>query len=138
MPRKKGTGVPSSSKTGTPVSAKDADWGGFINVRMTDDDKAKFALWEAENGRSLWTAFAELLGKGMKFSLAYDADGDFYLATFTAAGADLIGIDLRCCLTARAPEWERSISLLIYKHEVMAEGDWGKYRPKSQTFDRLG
>jgi hypothetical protein len=138
MPRGKKPGVGGSSSKGTPLAGRQDNWGGFINVRLLDQDKADFAVWQADNAATLWTDLQEYLATGFKLSLSYDADGDFYLATFTAEGREIIGIDLRCCLTARAPEWETAISLLIFKHEVLAQRNWGSYRPASMTFDKLG
>ncbi|HET8671976.1 MAG TPA: hypothetical protein VFM05_15575 [Candidatus Saccharimonadales bacterium] len=138
MPRGKANGSNASRKSGTPLAGRQDNWGGFINVRLSEEDKAAFAVWSADRGGSHWSDFAEYLAKGFKFSLSYDPDGDFYLATFTAEGKELIGVDLRCCLTARAPEWETAVSLLMFKHEVLAHENWGSYRPAENRFDRLG
>jgi hypothetical protein len=138
MPRNKGQNFTSPKKTGTPVKQDPYDWGGFIDVRLTAEDKANFAIWSEDHAASMWTEFQEEIARGFKFSLSYDPKGDFYLACFTGAGEELIGIDLRCCLTARAPEWEQSILVLLYKHQELAHGDWGSYRPAQLGFDRLG
>ena len=138
MPRGKGNSTGSAQSTGTPVKVEEFDWGGFINVRIDEDDKAQYDLWAEDNDPTMWVNFQDYLGRGFKFSLAYDPKGDFYLATFTAAGTKLIGIDLRCCLTARAPKWETAISLLMFKHEVLAHGNWGSYLPSQMKFANFG
>jgi len=138
MPRGKADSASKKGKETLVSKPDDFDWGGFINVRISDEDKAAFDLWAAETESTMWVDFQELVAKGFKFSLSYDGKGDFYLATFTAAGRALIGIDLRCCLTARAPEWEVAIHLLMFKHEVMARGDWGTYKPSDLRFANFG
>lgn len=134
---KRNTGA-GEAGAGTPANLNDMEWGGFINVRMSDEDKTAFRFWANERDSHMWVDFQELVSRGFKFGLSYDPVGDFYLATFTAGGAALIGIDARCCLTARAPGWEESISLLIFKHEVLAKGNWGTFRPKTMRFDNFG
>lgn len=138
MPRKSNGGSSNAANFRTRKRALEPDWGGFIDVRISDQDKADFDVWATDNSGTMWGDFQDLLAVGFKFSLSYDPDGDFYLATFTAAGQDIIGIDLRCCLTARAPEWEVALHLLLFKHYVMAKGNWGSYHVKSGTFKNFG
>lgn len=114
------------------------EWGGFINVRLTDDDKTSFGKWSIEHELTFWSDFQDYVSRGFKFGLSYNAEEDFYLATFTAGGKALIGIDARCCLTARAPAWEDAVMLLLFKHEVLAHGNWGTYRVKEMRFDNFG
>lgn len=124
--------------TGAPVNVNDMEWGGFINVRLTDEDKTAFAAWLKENEASVMTDFLECVTKGFKFSLSYDPDGDFYLATFTAGGLKMIGLNARACMTARAPDWFEAVALLMFKHVVLAKGNWGSFKPKSLRFDNFG
>lgn len=138
MPRQKRSHPVNASQKGTPFKKDDPGWGGFIECRMNEQDKLDFAVWSEEHAASMWMEFQDFISRGFKFSLSYDSDGDFFLACFTASGEDLIGIDLRCCLTARAPEWEQSLLLLLFKHTVMAGENWGSFRPAQNRFDRLG
>ena len=138
MPRGKGNAASTSRTSSSLDKLEDLEWGGFINVRIDEDDKVQFEIWSEGNRSNLWVDFQEYLSRGFKFSLSYDPKGDFYLATFTAAGVKLIGIDLRCCLTARAPVWEVAIALLMFKHEVLAKGNWGNYLPSQLKFANFG
>jgi hypothetical protein len=138
VPRTKKQGSGDAPTKRTRFKQEEYDWGGFIDARLTEEDKKMFADWHKQLGTAVWISFSDYLSGGLKASLSYDAQGDFFVATFTGAGIPLIGIDLRCCLTARAPEWETAVALLIFKHEVMAQKDWGTYKPKTNQFDRLG
>jgi hypothetical protein len=121
-----------------PSSNNSPEWGGFIDVRMEEQDKADFRVWSEQNGEQVWIDFLDLLGSGFKFGLSYDRQGDFYLATFTAHGRELIGLEDRYCLTARAPNWETALALLVFKHLIMTGGNWGAYRPKQRQIDNFG
>jgi len=127
MARGKRPATPVSSTAKAFSHPINGDWGGFVNIRMDEAEKEGFHSWYAQLGSSIWLTMQEYISSGLKLSISYDADGDFYLASFTGIGKDLIGIDLRCVLTARAPEWETAIALLVYKHEVMAHCNWGDY-----------
>lgn len=126
------------SNTGKAPSNNSPEWGGFIDVRMEEQDKLDFGIWSEQNAEQVWVDFLDLLGSGFKFGLSYDAQGDFYLATFTAHGKELIGLDDRYCLTARAPNWETALALLVFKHLIMTRGNWGAYRPKQRQIDNFG
>jgi hypothetical protein len=138
MARSSKNGASKSIETGTPVKASDVPWGGYVDLRLDDDDKQQFGVWSVSEHESFWLEFMELLGKGFKFGLSYVAEDDCYLASFTAHGERLIGLNDRYCLTARAPAWEQAVMLLIFKHLVMARGNWGNFKPKSRKMERFG
>jgi len=119
-------------------NANEVKWGGFIDIRLTEDQKAAFYVWQRENEPGMWEEFAEVVAKGFKFGLSYDAENGCYIATFTASGRAVIGLDQRYCLTARAPEWPTALSLLLYKHVEIARGDWGTYSPVTQRMANFG
>jgi len=133
---KNGTSEP--RKPDPVVKASDVPWGGYVDLRLDEDDKQQFAVWSEAEQQSFWLDFVELLGKGFKFGLSYDQSGDFYLTSFTAFGKELIGLQDRWCLTARAPDWETAVALLLFKHLVLAQENWGNFRPKTQRFDNFG
>lgn len=138
MTRTKRNSGGGETAAGTPANVNDLEWGGFINVRMNDEEKADFHTWNAEHEATVMTDFLELVARGFKFGLSYDPDGDFYLATFTAGGLKMIGLNARACMTARAPDWFDAVALLVYKHVVLAKGNWGAYRPATLRFDNFG
>jgi hypothetical protein len=138
MSRSDKRGQNGSAESKPPVKEVDVPWGGYVDIRMDDDDIAQFRVWSTAEAESFWLEFVELLGAGFKFGLSFNVEGDFYLATFTAHGDRLIGLDLRYCLTARAPSWEEAVMLLLFKHLVMARGSWGNFKPKTRKMERFG
>jgi hypothetical protein len=138
MPRKSKATSTVPPKNGAPFKLAPVEWGGYIDLRLDDDDEQTFRLWCTDFMPSLWVEFVELVGSGFKFGLSYDQEGGFYLATFTASGKELIGMENRYCLTARAPDWEEAVALLLYKHLVMMDGYWGNYRPRTGRLSQFG
>jgi hypothetical protein len=120
--------MPRAKKSSNP--AKDEIvWGGFIDVKLTAEQKAAFAEFEAE---FQWTFMDDLLADEIKLSLSYDDNTETYLASMTSVKH--AGNGLRCVLTARAGTWERAVMLACYKHFALLEGDWGRYKPGSGTY----
>lgn len=130
MPRKKTTKLPvPQTEHGKFYVPSDAEWGGFINIRLEDEDKAKFDLWWSEHRTDAWSAFDDMLGEGMKVSLAYDAENECYICSLTGNGwKDSVK---RWCMTTRAGTMDEVIALAMWKHYVLSDGDWGDYAPKT-------
>lgn len=102
-------------------------WGGFINIRLSDADKDAFHQWFSTLDDDPLTGIFSLVLEGYKFSLSYAADGEYWTTSLTGEGLGLTGIVERCCLTARAPQVDQAIALLLYKHVVIAKGSWASF-----------
>ena len=131
-------GKSDSNGSGTPDKGKDVEWYGFIDFKLSDDQKEQFLAWSEETRAVFWGEFVEWVQSGLKFSLSYEGDGDFFTATFTGHGVNVVGFQGRACLTARAPEWETAVMLLVFKHSVLMDGTWKSWKPGSRTFERFG
>lgn len=119
MPRGK-----SSNGKGTKVESV---WGGFIDLRLNDDERAEFESFAAN---FQWSELEDCIGDDLKLGLSFDSVTGTYLATFTSDKH--AGQNLRCVLTARADDWQRAVVLVIFKHLRLLEGDWGRYKPSTQ------
>lgn len=117
MPRAKGK---------SKAEPQDISWGGFIDLKLDDDDKAGFAAWNSE---FQWTYLDDLLADEMKVSFSYDDNTETYLCSLTSVKH--AGNGMRCVLTARANSWELALALACYKHFVMLETDWGRFTPSN-------
>lgn len=138
MPRKSRKPDAVQSETGTPVDQKNVKWGGFIELRLDEDEKAVFERWDTQDAAGHWNMLMDALGNGLKFGLSYNSENDFYLATLTGSGVASVGLLDRYCLTARAETASRAIALLLYKHFVILDGNWGSYSPRLKSADRFG
>lgn len=138
MPRAKKSPTPDALPLQLQPRAlpSDAAWGGFINIRLTDDEKAAAQQWIRESEREAMSLFDDNLGEGFKFSLSYDAENQSYVATYTGAGWE--GSSLRCSMSARAGTWFEALALLVWKHNIHAGGNWGQYRTDGKKVPSFG
>lgn len=120
MPRGKNGNGKGGVRQGQP------EWGGFIDVRLSNGDQVEFAAWENEHE---FDDVDDVLGEGCKLAVSFDKSSDTYLATLTSENH--VSDGFRYVLTARAGLWEKAIRLVIYKHMVLLEGDWGRYKPSN-------
>lgn len=111
--------------------ASDAAWGGYVNLRVTEDERSDFDGWFIEEEANLSDMLAQAIVDGLKVSVSYDAENSSAIATFTGAGC--IGDKARYVLTARNADWWSAIALLLYKHHVLLDADWGRFRPANGT-----
>lgn len=106
-----------------------AEWGGFINIKVEDSQKNDFDNWWSTNRTYCWSALDDLMGEGMKVSLAYDQENECYICSFTGKGWDTSYS--RWCMSTRAGTLDESIALAVWKHFVLADCEWGDFLPKT-------
>lgn len=111
----------------------DAPWGGFINIRLSDQQKEEFHAWQEDNHEFSARYFDEMLGSGIKASFSYDAHNECYVLAVT--GALVLDIaSSRFCSTSRAGSMAEVVDLTVWKHDVLARGNYGNYKPKTGAF----
>lgn len=115
----------------------DASWGGFINIRLDDNQKAEFLSWYEKNYEVVNAAFVDMLGVGLKATFSFDAEHDCFICAIQGALVSEAGND-RFVSTSRASSLIEAIGLTVWKHTVLARGDYGAYRPKSGSFMSWG
>lgn len=115
----------------------DAPWGGFINIRLEDEQKDEFYLWLEANATHYPAAFDDMLGDGVKVSFAYDAAHECYICTVMGALVGSASAD-RFASTSRAGTLNEVIALSVWKHYELCGGDYGNYRPKDSKFMSWG
>lgn len=104
----------------------DSPWGGFINVRLDDEQKADYEVWVSENPNEPWRLLDDLLGEGMKVGFSYDSENECYILTFTGALVD--GSTERYCLTSRAGTLPDVVAVGTWKHFVLLKQNYGDLR----------
>lgn len=104
----------------------DNPWGGFINIRIDEAQKAEFHLWCEANPDEGWRILTDVLGQGMKVTLAYDNENECYILSFL--GALVEGSTERYCVTSRTGTLGDVIALAGWKHEVLVAGRYGDLR----------
>lgn len=139
MPRKK-TRTGENPAPSHPVPRyfvdSDAPWGGFLNARLDAEGKERFNDWFADVGSKVWQLLDDAVSEGLKYSLAYDAENEAYIATLT--GRLCLSLKQRWAASARAGTWEEATALVLWKHFVLAEGNWDSFRPSRGDFMKWG
>lgn len=137
MPRKaKNSPATPERKPGRFELDPKADWGGFINIKVTDEEKDTFETWWGVHRTDIWSSLEDLLGEGMKVALAYDALNECWTCSLTGKG--WAASQLRWCMSSRAGTLDESIALALWKHFVLADGDWGDFLPKTGRKQQWG
>lgn len=114
----------------------EAKWGGFINIRLDDDQTAAFREWDSDNPGEGARVLEDAMGEGIKVGMSYDRENQCTIVTFT--GALCAGSNERYCCTSRAGNIREAIQLAAWKHSQLALGDYGNYSPRSSTMMSWG
>lgn len=114
----------------------DAAWGGFINIKLDDEQKQTFFTWFADAGLAVHQLMDDLLGNGAKVTWNYDRENSCYLVAVT--GALVSGSNERYCVNSRAGTLVECMGLAVWKHFYLADGDFGAFRPASGKLNNWG
>jgi len=106
------------------------DWGGYIDVRMNNDEKLLFTAWWESNQTDVFNWLVDALTPGLKLGMMWDGENQCYVASLNGKGVK--SVDKRFTLTARAGTFDESFALLCYKHYVLLESDWGNWKPANK------
>jgi len=104
---------------------ENAPWGGFINVRLDDEQKEQFHAWYDANPNFSAQILSELLPAGIKVTLAYDWENDSWLCSFT--GRLVSESAERFVTTTRAGSMPEVIALACWKHVYVQRGFYKRY-----------
>lgn len=117
-------------------SPSDAPWGGFINVRLTDEHRGQFEAWYSSHSNDIGAMLTDILATGIKLSLTFDHENQCFLATLT--GALVPPSRDRFAVSTRAGTMSEVLALACWKHFVLAKQNYGAFRPKSGDFLHWG
>ena len=114
----------------------EAPWGGFINIRLDDEQKSTFTAWFEDNRQAVSQLLEDALFEGIKHGMAYDRKNSCFIVTFT--GALVFGSTERYVATSRAGTMLEALGLATWKHFVLCDGDYGNYKPGNGSFLNWG
>jgi hypothetical protein len=119
------------------VLPNDAPWGGFINMRLDEEQKAEFYEWLPQAEPHVEGEVDDMLALGIKLSLSYDWQNQCFICSVTGA---LVGADRasRYTSTSRASTRHEVLALTVWKHHVLVEGDYGNFAPQSGAVMKWG
>ena len=111
-------------------STPQLDWGGWIDIQVTQDMKEQFDIWARERQDLMSSGVADVVGTGLKLTLSYDTGHNTFVASLNGEGNSRV--HKRFTLTARSSDWWEAVCLLLYKHGILLKGDWANYKPKER------
>lgn len=140
MPRKKKTPLQTrkENREKPPLwCPSDAEWGGYINIRLDDQQKEQFHAWYAESSAEVGVYLEDFLASGGKFSVAYDDENECYIATL--AGSLLLQDDrARYTSSSRASTVTETMALAFWKHFILCAEDYSLFLPKTNRLMNWG
>lgn len=93
----------------------------FVDLELTGQQKDGFREWNWRETDSL--ASIERMGvEGYKFGSRYDRTNGSWIVSITCAEASLPNYGW--CLSARGKSFLHALSVVLYKHLIVLQGDW--------------
>lgn len=114
----------------------EAVWGGFINIRLDDEQKSSFFEWFEGSSGDVARLWDDLLIQEAKVTVVWDVEHQCYITT--VAGTLVEGSSERYVSTSRAGTLLEAMALTVWKHFYLADGDYGNFRPKDGGFMSWG
>lgn len=105
--------------------AKDVKGAGmprFVDVRLTAGQRDGFATWEVRESSDLVTLLQSLADDGYRVGVTWSGEHQAYTVSLT--GRKPGGVNEGLCMTSFARGLETALWSAIYKHVIVAEGDW--------------
>jgi len=101
-----------SQVAATKRGGYDAAFRGYINLNLSDEQKASYATWS--ESASPWDVFAAAVEDGVNIAVKRDPKGDGYLASATQRREDSPNAGLVCTARAKEPSlaWGRLLFIL--------------------------
>jgi len=101
------------------ISEFSGGWQGFVDIRLTPDEKASLSAMGASDYPDIGAFIDDVLSDGYKFSVTRDEAHSCYISTITGKGQGCVNAGFS--LSARGPSLDGSILTLYYKHVVICD-----------------
>jgi len=122
------------NKTSKPKIER-ADWKGYANIDLSTEDKEAIRGGVLD-GESVLDIIADILGEGHKIALTYDREKD--TVTVAATGVYTYCRNAGYTLTCFGRTLTQVLTVLAYKHDVVAKRDWSRFVNTVRQVDDIG
>ena len=102
-------------------SKKDTSWKGFANVPFNAEARGRYEQWSI-TANALYQAMEDVIAKGYRFTFSYDATNQASQCSITCQNDK--DANAGYTLTSRGPTWYDALSVGLFKHLVLTEGEW--------------
>lgn len=104
----------------------DAEWRGYINVSLSEDDKRQFEVWSMEGDP--WEVMTEAVRDGVVLTVKLSPGNSGFLASATQRRTDSVNAGL--AVTARANEpWKALVRVLFLLARLGVTTSWELVQP---------
>lgn len=104
------------------ATIKKVVWQGFVECRLSDEDKEDFEHWFEANTLDPMRFLYDFVRDGFKVSLTPEVTKGSYTATIT--DNDPTSPQAGWALSAFGDSLEKAIMVLVYKHTVLLQDGW--------------
>lgn len=117
-----------AKRTKTTAKAKASKtefvWKGFVDVKLSDQDKGNYAAWDIEDD-AVWDGIASYCEAGIKIALTYNASNASFTCSGTGQAAS--GNNNGWCVNAYAKSPYEAARVWLFKVSVILPPDWEDY-----------
>lgn len=96
----------------------------FINRKLTTDEKDTFELWFADTQKAD-VAITKAFHEGYKPSIQWQRDQEIFNALLFPPKDGEANKGL--CISSKANNWYKAFAMCVFKHAVLAKGDWSTF-----------
>lgn len=114
-----------------------APWYGFVNVNLSDAMRGEFNHWYNNLHQDVPEMLIDIMARGVKASISYDAENQCFIVSLIG-GLCAAEPDGRFCCVSRSDVLNEAIALAVYKHTMIAGGDYSKFIPRGKEITRWG
>lgn len=105
------------------------EWKGFINVRLSEEQKAAFLEWDVQDS-DVWDGVATYAEGGYKFNVSYSATNSSFNCTIT--GQPATGANSGWAVSSFAKTPYDAVRVALYKVSAVLPDVWGTYAADHQ------
>lgn len=98
-------------------------WVGHKDFKLDAQAKDNYEHWDIHDD-DVYELAATTVQSGYKLSFTFNSGNDTFNAALTGDGGE--GKNYTYTMSAFAPDWYNALRLVLFKHHVLLDGDWGK------------
>jgi len=98
-------------------------WIGHKDFPLDQEAKDAYEHWDIHDD-DVYQLAAGTVQSGYKLSVNYNSSNDTFQASLTGDGGE--GKNFTYTMSAFAPDWYNAVRLVLFKHHVLLDCDWGK------------
>lgn len=122
---------------GRKPDPKPFEFQGFISCSMSDEDKAAFQVWSAQQTfEGHMEHVLEMIDRNYKFTVSMNTSNNAVIATYTCNNAAVH--DFGWALSGFGPDMPTALAVLNFKHFVMLEQSWVSHARPTKQYSGIG